>query len=407
MVIKRTTNINKSPARKHISFKSIQSLVALHILQVLVAKHYKRLIVLSRPLESSPPVNAGLTPYEIRTRSQVNWNINNNDWQKQQQVPASQSSSGGNNYNIGPSLPMHAFQSNQVIGENSLAFLPPAIDNTASNLINQAHLRLQQQVGYNSRQPPPPLQPYLHAGNSTGGSLRKALLSLQNPRLLGGDILVRIRPNGRPRDGRLIKFERSALVSPISLWPNGVIFYELDASVGHLNGLIWKVMQQFHENTCIRFIPRENNEPDYLRIEALRGCFSYIGRIGGEQTLSLGDGCEYKGTISHELLHAVGFFHHQNRSDRDDYLDILWENIAQGKKNQFNKMEPHENILLNEFDYNSVMLYGPHTFGKTIDKVTMKPKREGVILLEVIEKQGLSALDIDSVNKLYKCEPLF
>lgn len=232
------------------------------------------------------------------------------------------------------------------------------------------------------------------------GPLRKALLSLQNPKLLGGDILVR---TGKRRAGRVIKYERSALVSPVSLWPNGVIYYELDQSVAHLTDFIWKVMQQFHDDTCIRFIPRENNEPDYLRIEALRGCFSYIGRIGGEQTLSLGDGCEYRGTIAHELLHAVGFYHHQNRSDRDEFLDILWDNIAKGKESQFLKMAPHENILLNDFDYNSIMLYGPHTFSKTIDKVTMKPKREGVILLEVVEKQGLSALDIDSVNKLYKC----
>lgn len=196
---------------------------------------------------------------------------------------------------------------------------------------------------------------------------------------------------------------RAALVSPVSLWPNGVIYYELDSSVAHLADLIWRVMQQFHENTCIRFLPRQNNEPDFIRIEALRGCFSYIGRIGGEQLLSLGDGCEFRGTIAHELLHAVGFYHHQNRSDRDDFLEILWENVARGKEDQFRKLSVNESVLLNEFDYNSIMLYGPHTFGKTLDKITMKPKREGVILLEVIEKGGLSALDIDSVNKLYKC----
>lgn len=250
-------------------------------------------------------------------------------------------------------------------------------------------------------------------------SLRRALLSLQNPHLLGGDILIRLgRRKNLPsftqnalknsqipsQSSRLIKFERSALVSSISLWPDGIIYYEFDPSIFHLRELILKVMQQFHDETCIRFVPRLNNEPDFLRIEALRGCFSYIGRIGGEQTLSLGDGCEYRGTIAHELLHSVGFYHHQNRSDRDDFLEIVWENIARGKENQFYKMAPQENVLLNEFDYNSIMLYGPRTFGKTLDKVTMKPKREGVILLEVVEKQGLSAMDANSVNKLYRCQ---
>jgi len=233
--------------------------------------------------------------------------------------------------------------------------------------------------------------------------LHKALLGLQNPKLLGGDILMRT-SGRRQRGGHFVKFQRSALVSAVSLWPDGVIFYELDGSVAHLANLIQEAMQQFHAETCIRFIRRENNEPDYLRIEALKGCFSYIGRIGGEQTLSLGDGCEFRGTITHELLHAVGFYHHQNRSDRDQFLEIIWENIARGKEGQFKKMAPHENVLLNEFDYDSIMLYGPRTFGKTLDRVTMKPKRDGVVLLEVMEKLGLSTLDIDSVNKLYKCK---
>lgn len=242
------------------------------------------------------------------------------------------------------------------------------------------------------------------------GAFRKALLGLQNPRFFGGDILFKTTTtptNGRPGvGGRFVKFQRSALVGAINLWPNGVIYYEMDESVAHLAELIWQVMQQFHEKTCIKFISRENNEPDYIRIEAMKGCFSYIGRVGGEQSLSLGDGCEYRGTIAHELLHAVGFFHHQNRSDRDDYLDIVWENIARGKENQFLKMAPQENILLNQFDYDSVMLYGPRTFGKTLDKITIKPKQDGIVLLEVIEKQGLSLLDVDGINKLYNCQPV-
>lgn len=60
-------------------------------------------------------------------------------------------------------------------------------------------------------------------------------------------------------------------------------------------------------------------------------CYSYIGRIGGAQTLSLGRGCDNKGTAEHELLHALGMGHTQIRGDRDQHLIIDWSNIIEGK----------------------------------------------------------------------------
>lgn len=232
---------------------------------------------------------------------------------------------------------------------------------------------------------------------------KQALLSLQNPHLFGGDIVL-LGKSVAQNAKIFIKYARSALVSDTGLWANGKIFYELDDSVLHIEDLILKSMSQFHESTCIRFEPKLADEPDYLKIEAVNGCFSYIGRIGGEQTLSLeGAGCEYPGTIAHELMHAVGFYHQQNRSDRDEYLDIFWDNIAHNKQNQFYKMAPQENRLVNEFDYDSIMLYGPQTFGKNFETATMKAKRKGVVLKEIIEKQGLSSSDISSINKLYNC----
>ena len=59
-------------------------------------------------------------------------------------------------------------------------------------------------------------------------------------------------------------------------------------------------------------------------------CFSAIGRQGGKQRISVGEGCEYKGTIMHEMMHALGFFHEQSRTDRDNYIMVLWWNIEPG-----------------------------------------------------------------------------
>jgi hypothetical protein len=55
-----------------------------------------------------------------------------------------------------------------------------------------------------------------------------------------------------------------------------------------------------------------------------------VGRIGGMQEVSIGPGCEYSDTIKHELMHALGFFHEQSRTDRDNYVIIYWDNIQAG-----------------------------------------------------------------------------
>ena len=56
-------------------------------------------------------------------------------------------------------------------------------------------------------------------------------------------------------------------------------------------------------------------------------CSSQIGKRVGKQAVYLGSGCEYKGTVLHELIHLLGFYHEHNRADRDTYLRIHEENI--------------------------------------------------------------------------------
>ena len=66
-----------------------------------------------------------------------------------------------------------------------------------------------------------------------------------------------------------------------------------------------------------------------------------------------------KSTPIHELFHAVGSWHQQSRPDRDDHVNILWDNIEDGKESNFNI---HEDALTfgSAYTYRSVMHYGAY-----------------------------------------------
>lgn len=149
---------------------------------------------------------------------------------------------------------------------------------------------------------------------------------------------------------------KNGLAPDSTRWPNGIIPFEIVGGFGMLrNYLIYiidfyllvlnlidafemanieEAMEDYHINTCIRFMPRTGRERDYIRIsDSKSGCWSSVGRVGGMQEINLQrPAClRRKGTIVHELMHAVGFLHEQNRENRDDHVDIMWNNIKKSK----------------------------------------------------------------------------
>lgn len=94
-------------------------------------------------------------------------------------------------------------------------------------------------------------------------------------------------------------------------------------------------IDEIQKKTCVRFVPVAGNEKNFVIFKNDQsGCWSNVGMIGGSQDINLEDPCFKKsGTIQHEILHAVGFYHEQNRADRDRYVEILKSNVDSGNFN--------------------------------------------------------------------------
>ncbi|KAL3068490.1 hypothetical protein niasHT_030781 [Heterodera trifolii] len=190
------------------------------------------------------------------------------------------------------------------------------------------------------------------------------------------------------------------------IWPKGVVPYELDMAFSLSEArLLQRVFRTYRRRTfgCIRFRPRRNGEMDYLSIVKGNGCYSQVGKTGGKQELSLGRGCLFNETITHELMHSLGFWHEHSRADRDEHIVIRWENILPGMDSQFDIVSSAIQDTLGEpYDYRSIMHYGSSAFS-----------RNGRNTLEAVADEftnvigtamELSEMDVSKIMKLYRCK---
>ncbi|KAI1728992.1 astacin (Peptidase family m12A) domain-containing protein [Ditylenchus destructor] len=200
------------------------------------------------------------------------------------------------------------------------------------------------------------------------------------------------------------RVKRNGVSRPSKLWPNGRIPYAISSHyTAHERALLARAVKQYHDKTCVRFVPRTSSEGDYLFVGKVDGCFSEVGRTSGVQVLSLDNGCMEYSTIIHEIMHVVGFYHEHERWDRDLWIDIIWQNIDRGALDQFGKVDLTKTSYYEQpYDYKSILHYDSLAFSKN-GFPTMLPKKQGLVAT-IGNAKDFSEIDLAKINRMYKCD---
>lgn len=217
--------------------------------------------------------------------------------------------------------------------------------------------------------------------------------------VIEGDIIVPLRVILAPRNGVLENSPADPNGPDLyNRWPGGIVHYKIDPNLTNQQR-VTDAIAHWEANTSLRFSRANSWQEDYITFQPhAKACNSSIGMINGNQVVNLANGCSTGNTI-HEIGHAVGLWHEQTRFDRDNYVDINWENIKDNREDNFKEKSDYgfggEDI--GTYDFGSIMHYGSTYFSKNGRPTIVK--KDGSLIAE--QRVGLSGADIVQIETLY------
>src|SRR5262245_6882457 len=230
---------------------------------------------------------------------------------------------------------------------------------------------------------------------------------------------------------RLQAAARSPQAAPVRhdtrLWPNGVVPFEFDSNVSaanRTNMLDAMAVLEGVANVDFRHCSNDDCSGNHAHIQDSDANNSYVGMKGtgifdwsGQQDINIVI-WNSKFTMVHELLHCLGIFHEQSRSNRDNYVRINCDNIEDGcgilSDFGHNFKIEGDATGYGRYDFDSVMHYGQCFFSKNNNcpaisadfpdggvTITVLPPNDANWQNNIGQRNHLSTLDRASVSFLY------
>ncbi|MCB0349832.1 MAG: hypothetical protein KDD38_01535 [Bdellovibrionales bacterium] len=198
----------------------------------------------------------------------------------------------------------------------------------------------------------------------------------------------------------------------VILWEDGVLPIEFKKNVNqNLRRLVFQACSEWSQYANVRCqlgsYKKRKLKIGRSFLGVKTGCWSMLGQadyvFGIKRRMNLGPHCDNYETVLHELGHAFGLTHEHQRSDRDQYVEVLRENIKDqfmGFTYKLNFMQ-QSTELLTPYDFLSIMHYRQNAFTKN-GQDTIRPRAGYEKYADHIgHAKHLSELDQFAIRALY------